>query len=331
MKNKIKLSIIISAFNVDKYIEKCINSCFQQSLDTHSFEVLVIDEGSTDKTVELSNQFNNSHNNFRIIIQLNSGLGSTRNSGIENAKGTYLWFLDGDDYLEKEILNEILLKIEKNDLDVLALNYKIVDNNYKILDEKTSIFKIDREYVSGPEFYRDNYELNYTWLFIFKKDIFIKNSLKFEEKINMQDSEIFPKIMKFTSKVSVMDKHCYYYVQHDNSYTNIKNPEKRFNYFKSLVIVKKSLENTLCNCDDKDLKIGLEKKLDILHKIVFNHLVFNHFDNRWFKESILLLNKNNLYPIKFKPKYKLLPILWGLNSFPYLTKFIIDNILLREK
>lgn len=330
MEKNIKLSIIISAYNVENYIEKCIKSCFQQSLND-SYEVLLIDDGSTDKTIELCNQFINIDNKFRIIKQVNSGLGSTRNKGIIEAKGKYLWFLDGDDYLEKNILTEILTKVRKNELDVLALNYKIVDNDYKVLNKRESIFNIDSKFVTGSKFYRDNYELNYTWLFIFRKELFTKNNLKFQEKINMQDSEIFPKIMQYTNKISILDTYCYYYVQHNNSYTNTKNAEKRFNYFKSVIIVKNSLENMLTNCENNDLKFGLEKKLILFHKIIFNHLVFNKFDKNWLNKSLKLLKENNLYPIKFRPKSKLIPILWGLNLFPISTKFIIDNLLLKDK
>src|SRR5690606_18768318 len=115
-----KLSIIIPVYNVEKYIERCIRSCYDQQLEHSEYEIIVIDDESPDNSVKIVQRLMDSFSNLKMISQKNKGLGGARNTGIHNAKGRYLLFLDSDDYLLCKVL-DVLMKIAMvNAVDVLV-------------------------------------------------------------------------------------------------------------------------------------------------------------------------------------------------------------------
>lgn len=321
-----KLSIVIAAYNVEKFITKCIHSCLNQDILEYEYEIVVVNDGSIDSTRDILNSLQQQVSNLKVIHQENKGLGAARNTGIRNAKGRYLWFIDGDDYLEDNCLKNIMYKLDFRELDILALNYTLVDENYDLISKNCSTCDIENSTVSGSKFYASNYEQSYSWLYICRKSLFTQYDVCFKEKINMQDSEIFPKLLINADKVAFLDKTCYYYVQHKNSYTNSSNGNKRYNYFKSIIEVEKSLsdfQNSIQNEDD-EISIGLKKKIEAIDKIIFYHLVFFRYEKEWLIKCINLLKSNGFYPLRFNAKGKLFIIKFGMNIFPIFTKKIID-------
>lgn len=113
----IKVSIIIPVYNVEKYLEECLNSLFNQTLK--EIEVVCVNDGSTDNSLEILHQFQKSHNNMQVITQENSGPGKARNLGISLANGEYFIFVDPDDYLASDDVVETLYKTAKgNNVEV---------------------------------------------------------------------------------------------------------------------------------------------------------------------------------------------------------------------
>ncbi len=125
-----KLSILIAAYNVEKFIKKCILSCASQNLEVTTYEIIVVNDGSTDGTLNLLENLKKEITNLVVINQNNSGLGAARNTALKHAKGEYVWFIDGDDYIAKNSLTEILSAIALNKLEVLVLNYEVVNDNF---------------------------------------------------------------------------------------------------------------------------------------------------------------------------------------------------------
>lgn len=321
-----KLSIIIAAYNVEKYIEKCIYSCVQQEYDNNFYEIIVVNDGSTDKTLEILNKLKGEIDNLKIFHQKNAGLGASRNKGLKECRGEYVWFIDGDDYIKENILKEIIFEINKNDLDTLVLNYSVVDAEYNITSSNLNNLFGTNDIITGSVFYKNNYSKSYSWLFVFKRSLFDNGEINFKERINMQDSEILPKLMINTHRLSFLKTSSYYYVQHDDSFTNSSNGDKRFAYFESIIEVRESLLAILKANENEDLRFGINRKLDSLHEVVFNHLVFFQYENDWFKKTIEMLKLNGYYPLRNNPKGKMKLIKFGLNLNPVFVKKMIDLI-----
>lgn len=322
------LSIIIAAYNVEAFIEKCILSVSKQSLLPKFYEILVINDGSTDNTLTLLNELQKKVSNLRIISQENSGLGASRNTGLQYSLGDYLWFIDGDDYIEENCLDGMVGILSEEQLDVLVLNYTVVDSSYKILSSDVKPFANGNKILSGSDFYSLNYSKNYTWLFIFNKKLFTENGISFKERINMQDSEILPKLMFYAKKISFFDKNSYFYVQQENSFTNSINGLKRYKYFESIIEVRNSL-NTFRNeiiLKDAILAQTILLKMDSLHTVVFNHLIYFRYERKWLTDIIQLLRTNEFYPLKYNANGKIKYVKMGMNSNPFITKKVIDYL-----
>jgi len=121
-----KISIIIPFYNVENYIAKCINSVKNQTFT--EFECILIDDESPDASKQVAEQAIQGDKRFRIISQLNKGLGGARNTGLDNAKGEWVVFLDSDDYWERDFLRIMYEKATKYNADIIVCRYKSISS-----------------------------------------------------------------------------------------------------------------------------------------------------------------------------------------------------------
>lgn len=318
-----KLSILIAAYNIETFIEKCVLSCYDETL-ADFYEIILVNDGSTDQTQAVLDKLKTSITNLKVIYQENAGLGAARNAGIKNAKGEYLWMIDGDDHLTPKAVNLILDKIITQE-DIYGFNFNIITQNNKIQKKYKSNFI--KEIQSASAYYLNHYEDSYTFQYIFKKNLFLDYGIFFQPKINMQDSEILPKLIYRAKNFIFTDKCIYNYMQHEDSFTTSKDIDKRLKYFKSIIAVDNSLQafGEFLETKDKILYEAIQKKRISLHKVVFNHLIFFSYSKDGFLEVINFLKKNEFYPLKHKVKGKFLLIKYGLNNFPVFTKKLINH------
>ena len=119
-----KLTILISLYNKEKYIERCLKSLIEQDVSPNMYEIIIVDDGSKDSGGLIVQNYAKKHQNIKLISQLNQGASAARNRGLEAASGDYLYFLDADDYLNTNVLNYLLELGEQNDLEILEFNTK---------------------------------------------------------------------------------------------------------------------------------------------------------------------------------------------------------------
>ena len=116
------LSIVVPTYNVEKYIANCLDSLLDQDLSADIYEILVINDGSTDNSPKIATKYSESHDNVIVVNQENGGLSEARNKGIALAKGKYIYFIDSDDYIAKNTLGLIMETLETHDLDLLGVD-----------------------------------------------------------------------------------------------------------------------------------------------------------------------------------------------------------------
>lgn len=121
------ISIIIPAYNIEKYIGKCIKSVTEQ--DYSNIEIIVVNDGSTDRTEEICSEYYTVDSRIKYIKQENQGLVGARKTGLTKASGKYVIFVDGDDYIDKNLVSQLYMYIIKNDIDFVHSNYKINGRN----------------------------------------------------------------------------------------------------------------------------------------------------------------------------------------------------------
>ena len=154
--NKI-ISVIIPVYNVENYIEKCLNSIVNQTYN--NLEIIIIDDGSTDNSIAIAEKIAENDKRIRIISQVNQGVSSARNLGLDNASGEYILFIDSDDWLDLETCKIALDTMIKHDADVVMwpyiseypLNSKVnlFFENKDIVWDETNIEELRRRMV-GP-------------------------------------------------------------------------------------------------------------------------------------------------------------------------------------
>lgn len=184
-----QLSIIVPVYNVEKYIRPCFESIFRQGLDEDCYEIIIVNDGTKDKSMEMIADIINKHHNITIVNQANQGLSVARNNGISIAKGEYILMPDSDDLLIENSIKPLLEEALKSQADLIVADFLRINDN-----EIESIYNIpQKEFAikekSGEELFLEDlnpYEC-YVWRTLFKKDYLIKNNLKFVPGIYIQD------------------------------------------------------------------------------------------------------------------------------------------------
>lgn len=218
-----KITIIIPVYNVEKYIKKTIESLIKQTLVDK--EILIINDGSTDNTLQVVREYINKYKYIKIINQKNLGVSHSRNVGINEAKGKYILFNDGDDWIKDEDYLERIYNISlKNNLDVLTSGFNIYYNSQNIKKVEFDNFFNEVGILNGKEYLRYSLEKNSTNYSIctclIKRELILKNNLYFSEKIkNAEDQEFLIKLFLISKRVKFSNLYSYNYRQVDTSTT----------------------------------------------------------------------------------------------------------------
>lgn len=172
--NSFLISIIIPTYNSGKYLNECLKSIVNQSYK--NIEIVIIDDGSTDNSVDIINNYCLNDNRICVYTANNSGVSSARNIGLQKAKGEYILFVDSDDYLKDDSVIETLAN-NINNYDVIRFNTGILFNN-KVIENKKIVYS-KNDYHSGNEFIDDvlSNEVDYGWYlwqYLYKKELWDK-------------------------------------------------------------------------------------------------------------------------------------------------------------
>lgn len=232
MSKKNLITIIIPVYNIEEYIEKCIQSIINQF--TPDVEILIINDGSTDHSIERIKKYENNET-IKILNKKNGGLSSARNYGLKFATGKYVWFVDGDDYIAEDSISCLLELIKNNDYDIISFNHKKVYS-------KKSILICER---------LDNFEGKLKLFIntspctkIFNLEFLKNNNALFDEGIIYEDLALIPYLMIKATKILHLETPFYCYVFRNNSIMNNKKFNKnRDDKFKAINFLKSRLMN----------------------------------------------------------------------------------------
>lgn len=218
-----KLSIIIPVYNTEKYLQDCITSLFDQNLLQEEFEIILINDGSTDGSLSICNKLAEKHENIRVFSQKNQGQSSARNIGLKKARGRYIYLIDSDDYLNSGYLGNLLKIIEKDNLDFLGFKPYHTSKTYS---HSTTIEKLEVE-VEGEGLHimdKHNYYNGSCW-FIFEK--VIAENLFFEEGRFCEDVIFTTQLLLKVKKGRVYKNRIYGYFTNRESTIRTKDITKR--------------------------------------------------------------------------------------------------------
>lgn len=209
-----KISIIIPVYNAEKEISRCIDSILKQTFK--DFEVILVNDGSTDNSLCILQKYKEKDNRIKIINKQNEGVSQARNSGVAVAKGEYIQFVDADDYIDPKMLQEQLNKLESNNADIIISGiYLDIEKDEKV---NTSIQTFEETICKGGEKIAKAVldRLNGTYINspvnkLYKKSIIIDNNITMDKDIDLGEDLIFNLQYLSFCKVAIFSNACYYH------------------------------------------------------------------------------------------------------------------------
>ncbi len=208
-----KLSIVIPVYNVENYIPQCLESILSQSFK--DLEIICVNDGSTDNSLSVLQDYKAKYGRIIIIDKKNEGSGIARNAGLSIAKGEYVYYVDGDDWIEDNALEKIIVKADKLNTDILifgGLSYyegKGKNGGY-------SADKLPKEYFnkvfSSKDIKKDIFKFPSTaWTKLYRRDFLIKNNIKFQDIKAGQDQLPFFHSMIKAERIALLPENIYCY------------------------------------------------------------------------------------------------------------------------
>ena len=280
-----KLSIIIPAYNVENYIERCLGSICSQITEGEHIEVIVVDDGSKDGTVDIVTTYTHHFPFLSLISQDNSGPSVARNRGLDEATGEYIWFVDSDDYITPSALTHICEHINKAPQTNVFFG--------KIYRGSTPIGIQFQDKTYSSEEFLDNDPYFYTPSIVYRKEFLEANRLRFGNFRNIEDLHFNLRVLFFAKEISHIDHFLYHYENRPNSISCTKTKEHLLQLSEQTVLVLSDLKLFLDNYQANN------KFYQFLYHSI-NGLAFSWFRFNYpishVKEGIQKLRQIHLYP-----------------------------------
>lgn len=247
MENKL-VSVIIPVYNVKKYAYQCISSVINQTYK--NLEIILVDDGSTDGSGNICDSFGELDNRIKVIHKKNSGLGLSRNAGLDLASGDYIYFIDSDDFISEDIIQKLMSEISTYQLDTIIGGYIRTNEEGKELYSKkyNSVIYRDNEVktkllpklIGSSPYKKDSIRMS-VWNVMFSKKVVKENNVKFvsERKYISEDIIWDMDYYNKAKKVKLVNYDGYYYRVRSNSLTKQFNYEKRILQIRDLYLYEK--------------------------------------------------------------------------------------------
>jgi len=259
---KKKISIIVPVFNSKNYLPKCIKSLIDQSYK--NIEIILIDDGSTDGSGEICDEYAKKEKRIKVIHKKNSGPAAARNTGIENAKGKFIFFIDADDFIENDALYWLMKSVNQHKAEIIIGDFINIKNGRveqrhdlsfpvnKLLS-KQDLISYSRLYLKKPNKYL---LFAFSWGRLFRSSIIKENNIFFNEKLHTFEDVAFNfDYLKYANAAFFVKKTIYNHRTYDNYSSATRsisdNPNKLFGYKQALVNISRFLEK---NITDEEIK-----------------------------------------------------------------------------
>lgn len=294
-----KVSVIIPAYNAEKYIEVCLSSVLRQTL--REIEIIIVNDGSIDRTMEVVEEYKKSDERIKLLNQKNSGVSSARNNGLKVSKGKYIFQLDADDWLEENALEEYYYTAESTSADIVVANaYQDFGNgNYKIIKDgcinSNDLVK---------ELFLDNILPN-VWAKFYKRELFINHNIKYSEGIRIGEDLLMNFYLLFyANKLVKIEKSFIHYMQRNNS--TMKTYKRQiFDIYKVFDEIKYFLQSQ--NLFDK----------------YYDEFMFSKYLHTYFLRVVNSMGFNYIHKTLYDN--------WKLDYLDYKDNLIIENFLKNRK
>jgi glycosyltransferase involved in cell wall biosynthesis len=228
-----KVSVIVPVYNVEPYLRKCLDSLINQTFK--EIEIIIINDGSTDNSQLIIDEYTLKYDNIRAFIQNNKGLSEARNTGIKHASGEFLAFIDSDDWIEKEMIQEMYDLAKKHSAEIVVCSLQNINNQGKILKKLSELHHLPEKIILSQDFSIFGEMSCFACNKIFKKELF--NNINFPRNMHFEDVATIPRLFLKAKIVAKTNKFFYQYLIREGSITR-NYTIKGINMFDAIEIVK---------------------------------------------------------------------------------------------
>lgn len=300
-----KFSIIIPVYNSEKYLPQCLDSIITQAYK--NYEVIIVCDKCTDNSEKIADNYIKKYNWIKIYEE-HTGLSKARNLGIKKAKGDYLVFLDGDDYLENDFL-ETINNFLKDKPDILRFQVRNILNNKKI-DFQEEGFDIQNGPAAFDKIIRYHYIEN-AWAYVYKMAFWQKNNFKYMDNCIAEDYGLTPLVIIKAKSVKSIPYIGYNYVQRTNSLMNNSDYSKKIKKMDDMLKQSDYIKKQIANYNDVE---SVLRFLD--NSLIYYSTTLKYKDYK--KYNKILKNKKCFdHPIEQNLKSKIKKLIIKINSYVF--------------
>lgn len=284
------VSIIIPAYNVDKYLEECVHSLLCQTYT--NYEIIIIDDGSMDNTYDIGKRLTIESKNIKLFHQENQGVSIARNTGMQKAKGEFFVFVDADDIVAPQYIETLVACVKKSEMGIVGFT-----SEREKLVTKVNINTVD---ICGSDMMENilcgtNYD-GYLWNKIFLRKIIQNNDLKFRKNIVVWEDLLFVlQYLKQCDRITISSEKLYYYRYREESAVN----STRIDKYRSKYEVMAEIKRQKFSCTEQSQKkmsiLYFETMFSYLNQILIHESRSNKIDEILSKVDIIeLLKQKNI-------------------------------------
>lgn len=210
------LSIIVPVYNVEKYLERCIESLIHQDIEPSDYEIIMVNDGSTDHSGIIAEQLASKYGNIILFNQTNQGLSGARNSGLKLCRGKYVMFVDSDDFLEKNCLMNLITSCEQQQLDICHFPLMVEQADGSFSKDVFNTLSFNRIY-NAYDINKDGVLIGSVCSNIIRRKLLDDYHLRFEVGITHEDVEFTTRLFCHVKRVMLVNSTVYYYMYNGSS------------------------------------------------------------------------------------------------------------------
>lgn len=280
------ISVIIPIYNRENYLRKCLNSIIAQDID--EYEVILINDGSTDSSKKICQEYTEKYSYFRYVYQEHTGPGGARNTGLAHACGKYIFFLDSDDAIQENCLQRLFSFAEENNADMVYFDEIICDENMTIQSVARTYRKMNIKILKG-EALEFSMHPAHVWSRLYRRQLFDK--IRFAD-IWYEDVDIFPRLVEKAERLFYYKVPLYYYRQHKQGITYQEVDERNLD----VITAWRNVYSKVGDSEEKRIAIEICIKKSVCQFIFFRPQFaadYADFYNRFFAGKVKVSTEKN--------------------------------------
>lgn len=297
--SEILVSFIIPAYNAAPYLKACIDSIYSLDLKGHDKEVIVVNDGSTDDTMEVLRLCKTRYPDLRLLSQENQGLSVSRNNAIDVAQGKYLCFVDADDELDCCCNVTMLLKVlEKGSIDVVGIDILQIEANGKRTPYRRYVPIYNKEYAPAREFMRGRNLFPCAWSYLYRREFIEAKGLRFMPGVFHEDEDFSVRTFAMASSFIALRIPLYVRMVREESITTTNNAEKQQRKLRDILKILSHLDEFAQ--EKEEYRECMRCKMDYIVVDMLRTMMRQSHGKGFEKEMIMALRRMKRFPLSWR-------------------------------